>query len=322
MALGRQFWFTLKLKDCPVNGVYGDLNFKNGVARFTLKDGESKTAKDIPAETEYVVTEDEDTRYETTSNNEQGMIGKDTVIEVSFVNKIKGVGSGRLSITKQVAGEQADQEKNFHFTLTLTDCPLNGTYGDLTFSKGIANFSLKHGETKTAEKIPAGTVYEVTEAPDWKYEVNAQNAKGTIEEDQVVEASFVNTRINLPEVGTLGITKTVVGEQADSAKNFEFILTLSDTSLNGTYGDLTFTNGVAVFLLKNGERVAAKDIPAGTEYIVAEAPDSDYTVISSNAQGTVHKDEAIEVKSPISKSLIMVEAVAVKPHLTIQLSLP
>ena len=55
---------------------------------------------------------------------------------------------GDLKISKTVAGEEADQKQEFPFTLTL-DCPINGPYGGLTFANGVANFTLKHGESKT-----------------------------------------------------------------------------------------------------------------------------------------------------------------------------
>ena len=52
--------------------------------------------------------------------------------------------------------------------------------------------------------------------------------------------------------GNLTVSKTISGNAADSTKAFDFTVTLGDTSINGTYGDMSFTNGVATFTLKGG----------------------------------------------------------------------
>ena len=50
---------------------------------------------------------------------------------------------------------------------------------------------------------------------------------------------------------------------ADANEEFEFTVTLDDTSINGTYGAgdsaMTFTNGVAKFKLKGGEKAVQGD---------------------------------------------------------------
>ena len=54
----------------------------------------------------------------------------------------------------------------FNFTVTLGDETIDGTYGEMTFTDGIATFTLKDGETKSATGIPSGISYEVTEEPN------------------------------------------------------------------------------------------------------------------------------------------------------------
>ena len=53
-----------------------------------------------------------------------------------------------------------DLNKEFTFTLTLSDKTINGTYGDMNFENGIAEFSLKHNEVKTASSLPSGMCLE------------------------------------------------------------------------------------------------------------------------------------------------------------------
>ena len=54
-------------------------------------------------------------------------------------------------------------------------------------------------------------------------------------------------------------------------KDVEFTVTLSDTSINGTYGGMTFTNGVATVPLKGGESATAEGLPTSISYKVEEA---------------------------------------------------
>ena len=87
--------------------------------------------------------------------------------------------------------------------------------------------------------------------------------------------------------GGLQVTKRVSGEGAEYDRAFSFTVTLSDTSISGTYGDMTFVDGVASFTLKHGQTAAASGLPAGTAYTVTEADAEGYTTSASNAQGTI-----------------------------------
>ena len=101
-----------------------------------------------------------------------------------------------LRITKTVSGPGSDTEQAFHFTVTLSDTSINGTYGDLTFVNGVAEFSLRHGEEKTAAGLPAGIAYTVTEAEANQngYTTTAAGDTGTLVKDQVSSAEFTNTK--------------------------------------------------------------------------------------------------------------------------------
>ena len=94
------------------------------------------------------------------------------------------------------------------------------------------------------------------------------------------------------EPGNLSVAKTVAGNNGDTSKAFNFTVTLSDTGINGTFGDLTFANGVATFVLKHGESKTAVDLPAGITYTVteAEADKDGYTTTSVNASGSIIKN--------------------------------
>lgn len=70
-------------------------------------------------------------------------------------------GQGGLTVTKQVYS--GDKTREFRFTVTLSDKTVNGTYGDMTFIDGVAEFTLKDGESKTAARLLPGIRYTVTE---------------------------------------------------------------------------------------------------------------------------------------------------------------
>ena len=94
-----------------------------------------------------------------------------------------------------------------------------------------------------------------------------------------------------PATGSLKVSKTVVGNDGDTSKEFHFTVTLSDTSLSDTYGDMTFENGVASFALKHGESKTASGLPAGIRYTVTESDNSGYTVTAAGETGTIEADK-------------------------------
>ncbi|WP_242959016.1 DUF7601 domain-containing protein, partial [Flavonifractor sp. An112] len=188
--------------------------------------------------------------------------------------------TGSLTVSKTVAGNDGDTSKAFHFTVTLSNTSLSGTYGDMTFENGVASFALKHGESKSASGLPVGVTYTVVEqeADQDGYTTTATGTDGTITKDVTAEANFTNTKEDdpepgpdpKPETGSLTVSKTVAGNDGDTSKAFHFTVTLSNTSLSDTYGDMTFENGVASFALKHGESKTASGLPVDITYTVVE----------------------------------------------------
>ncbi len=105
----------------------------------------------------------------------------------------------RLTVEKVVTGDRGDRDKEFRFTLTLTDAagqPLFGEYGGLMFDeKGVAETTLKDGERIVIEGLEPGTVFTVTETPEDDYDTTVTLNGGTPE---VVNALTVT----LPQGGT------------------------------------------------------------------------------------------------------------------------
>ncbi len=210
--------------------------------------------------------------------------------------------NGSLTVSKTVSGSGADSTKDFTFTVDaeIGGEALTGTYGDMAFNNGSAVFTLKAGENKTASNLPAGTEYTVTESDNDGYTVTVNGtrstiAKGTVAANTNAEAAFNNYKdggnISDPEYGSLTVSKTVSGSGADSTKDFTFTVDamLDGEALTGTYGDMAFDNGSAVFTLKAGENKTASNLPAGTEYTVTESDNDGYTVTVNGTSETTAK---------------------------------
>ena len=73
------------------------------------------------------------------------------------------INTGNLKIGLTVSSDDISQTEEFPFCLTVEDKTLNGPYGDLEFTDGVANFALHHEETVTVTELPAGTKYTVEE---------------------------------------------------------------------------------------------------------------------------------------------------------------
>ena len=102
---------------------------------------------------------------------------------------------GNLTVNKKVAGTDGDKNQEFNFKVTLSK-PVNGTYGDMTFTDGVANFTLKHDESKNGVNLPANISYTVVEDDYSKdgYTTTSINSTGTITKDKTTEVSFTNTK--------------------------------------------------------------------------------------------------------------------------------
>ena len=84
----KLFHFVVELDDDTITGLYGEMEFFEGKASFTLHDGQSITASDLPAGIGYTVSEKEAGKgaYTTTSTGEEGTIIAGTAAQAAFTN--------------------------------------------------------------------------------------------------------------------------------------------------------------------------------------------------------------------------------------------
>lgn len=262
----------------------------------------------------------------------QHMIGaviKQKPVEADL--ELSPANEGSLTVSKSVVGE-TNSATDFTFTVTLGNKNINGTYGDMTFTNGVANVTLKDGESATAEHLPAETTYEVAETPNADYASTATGTSGTITKDATATAAFTNARLY-----KLTVSKTVSGQAADASQAFAFTITLKDADgkpLSGTYaytggsvsgssattpadGTITFdANGAGSVSLSSGQQITIVGIPSGSSYTVEEATSNEdnalkYDVTSTGSSGTLSADATAAFTNTVQEG-----ALSVTKHVT------
>ena len=207
-------------------GNFGGITFKKaGTYTFKIKETSSNSpfwADDDRTWTLTVVVEDQDSQLVVTSHT-YVRDGEDSVTsdtEAEFENEYHGPGD--LSISKTVSGNRGERTRAFNFTVTFTNLkgePLAGTYeytgsstvegveapADGSFSGGVLNITLAHGQKITIKGIPADTRYTVTEAEadtesyQTSVEVDGNSltddeAAGTVTRDAETVVEYLNYR--------------------------------------------------------------------------------------------------------------------------------
>ncbi len=104
--------------------------------------------------------------------------------------------AGDLCVEKEVTGSDGQRNRDFTFTVTLDDATIQGAYGDMTFENGVATFTLRHGQSATAEDLPAGIGYTVVEreANTNRYRTTYTGETGTIPAGDTAVAHVENRR--------------------------------------------------------------------------------------------------------------------------------
>ena len=104
--------------------------------------------------------------------------------------------AGDLRVEKEVTGSDGQRNRDFTFTVTLNDATIQGAYGGMTFENGVATFTLRHGQSTTAEDLPAGIGYTVVEreANTNRYRTTYTGETGTIPAGDTAVAHVENRR--------------------------------------------------------------------------------------------------------------------------------
>lgn len=304
-STAKEFSFTVTLDDKTVTGIFDDMVFDKGVATFTLKDGETKTATGLPY-TGYTVTEASDIQYVTTSKNETGTISA-TASVCTFTNEKADTSThayGKVAITKHAESDTGPVLADAHYQIYKEENGSKLYYIAPEQSGNTATWTADSTKATTlvtdkngnayAEGLEAGyySLIEVEPAPEGylisntPVEFSMRQALAENEQSDPVGITLSDA-LAPKKVGSLSVTKEVAGNAADKNLEFFFMVTLADTSVTGKYGEMEFDNGVANFTLQHGKTITATDLPY-TSYKVEEAKDIEYITTSKNATGTIN----------------------------------
>ena len=297
----KEFRFKVVLDGYALTGTYGEgitaMNFTNGAAEFTLKHGQHKEAVKLPANIKYTVTETSEEGFETTWTDDTESVNPSSGTIVKGITKTVTATNareyGNLEIDKTVLPDSHQGSGDeFTFTVSLSDKSINGTFESvspthksITFTSGVGQVTLKHGEVASVKDLPAGITYTVTEAKAEGFALSGVTGNtGKIVSQTTAKAEFTNQCDN----GGLVISKNVnSATSTDDDLYFPFKVTIS-LPAGGTYlglngkvtegEDISYANGVAYVFLKKGQQAASNRLEDGCGYEVRELDISDASV--------------------------------------------
>ena len=269
-----------------INGKYGDMTFVNGVAEFTLKSGVTVTATGLPAGLTYTVEEETADGYTPTATGATGTIAKDVTAKAEFTNDYH---ASSVEVTPEVKKELTGrdlEDGEFSFTMTVegdgyellggttatNDANGNVVFGGIRFNKtGTFTVTITEVNTQKPDVVydTHSVVFTYEVKDDGRGNLYIEGGEPTVEGD----TTFTNVQLN-----GLTVIKKVVGDDGDKEKEFTFTVTLDDKTVNGVYGEMEFTDGVATFTLKHDESKTAYGLPDGVGFEVKELlPAGDYS---------------------------------------------
>ena len=184
--------------------MYGDIPFKDGVAKVTVPDAGSVTIPNVPTDYHYTVTQD-DTGYNSDSiiDNDKNTI-PDTLtetvtVETSFPYVMSETSTGKFIVTNTVDGVDKDSYKDyeFNYVVTMSGLEAGNTYtfysdesrtnayvtakadknGDAT-----VNMVIKDGEKVYSQDLPVGVTYVIQQngATDFVTSFDARSSNGSV----------------------------------------------------------------------------------------------------------------------------------------------
>ena len=310
-----------------LGGAEKSLTFIDGKATVKLKKDQEIEILKLPDGASYEVNEVEKTGYVTTwkNNKNSGTISESDSPTPELVCINEHNAYGNMTIQKLVKGNAKDGNARFNISvIAYTDKSKkayipNGKYGSVTFTDGNASIELGDGESVAIENLPYGAYYEVKEENAGEYEATAvtKNGKkvddiettvtpgtdnqsvtvtGCITDDYTGDKLLVVTITNTKNrFGGFKLKKNLTvsdgGELSDAlkARKFRFTVTLTDTSINGQYGDLNFTNGAASVELAHDQEVSVYPLAHGTGYTIVEDDYSEdgFEAVTGTIKGSV-----------------------------------
>ncbi len=287
---------------------------------------------------------------------EEGLVAEPVTLDETDVPRITFTNSletGNLVLDKKLSGEISDTDRNRAFEFTVdaqiedtetgewkTDEAFTGDYtatkttadgrqttSNVTFENGQLTVALKGGERLQISNLPANMHMVVSETPDGDYETSHQINHGsemlgtttdpiTIQNGSDQAVTFINDRPAQPQTAWLSLTKSVIGENGERDRGFEFNIRFLDDQMNPLTGtvDVVMTtplgehitsqmmldmDGSSSFALMDGETIRWQ-VPNGTHYQITE---SDYS--ADGYQTSVSQGQAPEREGLTATGVVM-----------------
>ena len=320
-SLDKNYSFRVTLSNANINGIYGDVQFVNGVANFTLKNGDTKQMTPLPVGTTYSIMEiDESETEEITKVRETGTISEGETISSVF----RQVGFFALTVTKEwVDNNNAIGRRPSSINVQLYQDGV--AYGNSVSLSSASNW------TYTWPDLSGNYVWTVDELNTIK---NYTKTITTVGDTVVITNTYVE-----PTKYTLSVDKVVTGNGGDQGKDFGFTISIldPDVAMSNYRGEIqykiynqnnvetvssSFSNGSRNINLKHGYRIELQ-IPNELVYTVQEETNDYVTTINNVASDTKSTTGTISGNTSItfvnSKSLQTLTGVNInnKPYLQV-----
>ncbi|MDO5062508.1 MAG: SpaA isopeptide-forming pilin-related protein, partial [Peptostreptococcaceae bacterium] len=303
-----------------VTNAQGDLEFRVlPVGTYTLKETAAPSGYILNAKTYTVEVKLEGKKYVTSIKDGNQDLGN-TITVVNHPQTIAPKPTGSLLVDNQVYKVKGSTETpvtdvKFDYKVVFTG---NGSSENYTYEKTDSNgtksfpikngdiVSLKHGENFIINGLPEGLQVTVTETVVDGYTVTpAKEQSKTITITPRQEIHFINKITepdnnppggggnsgNVDPKGHLEVSNKIYGKDADTSKNFKYVVTFEGNGSDSTYnytkfakdGSVLETNTIqtgGTFELTDGERFLISDMPPGLKVTVVEDKDvaGDYEV--------------------------------------------
>ena len=239
-------------------------------------------------------------------------ISNSSIASITVNNRKTTPDEATITIEKALAGEGAETDREFNFTMQLTlpeGTAWNGGDGFAKNADGTWSFNLKGGESITAT-LPIGAGYQISEesltAYQTSYTIGTKTQVGNSTGNRTVSGEETITFTNTHQLVELTVTKTVDSSMnnADPTGDEVFTMVLSFTdeagtavdpvtvpeaaekTKTGTYKIKLKANGSVSFKVAKGTHYSLTETDLPT-YFRQESGDVDNVVLTADTTATV-----------------------------------
>ena len=303
----EKFTFTITLDDTGINGLYGDLIFKNGVATAYLAHGETVTVSGLPVRIAYTVKEETYKGYTTSYSGETGTIKQGETQAVTVKNTKEEVPANGFTLKKLVSGTPSAEPFTFFIDFAGLDPNSSYTYtvgedeeGFTSAASGAARVSVKLNDNQTAvfDGLPVGSTYTVTES------ASGYVASYTVTNGSESGAIASPSGANRSSGETLQTGRETVDKDEQITVTFVNTSTLYDVSFIKYDSDGMFLDGALLQVLDSTGKVYAEwrstgdidtvQLPEG-KYVLHEAEAPEGYTLAADITFTVGENGAVTV---------------------------